>query len=48
VLTQSSMQLEELIGKYLVGQGDAGKAGDKPKPENPQPNDKNVQPNEKK
>jgi phospholipid/cholesterol/gamma-HCH transport system substrate-binding protein len=28
VLTQSSMQLEELIGKYLVG-GDAGKAGDK-------------------
>jgi phospholipid/cholesterol/gamma-HCH transport system substrate-binding protein len=30
VLTQSSMQLEELIGKYLVG-GDAGKAGDKSK-----------------
>jgi phospholipid/cholesterol/gamma-HCH transport system substrate-binding protein len=28
VLTQSSMQLEELIGKYLVG-GDAGKSGDK-------------------
>lgn len=28
VLTQSSMQLEELIGKYLVG-GDAGKNGDK-------------------
>ena len=28
VLTQSSMQLEELIGKYLVG-GDAGKGGDK-------------------
>jgi phospholipid/cholesterol/gamma-HCH transport system substrate-binding protein len=27
VLTQSSMQLEELIGKYLVGQGD------KPKPD---------------
>jgi len=26
VLTQSSMQLEELIGKYLVG-GDAGKSG---------------------
>ena len=25
VLTQSSMQLEELIGKYLVGQGDAKK-----------------------
>jgi phospholipid/cholesterol/gamma-HCH transport system substrate-binding protein len=31
VLTQSSMQLEELIGKYLVG-GDAGKAGAKPDP----------------
>ena len=30
VLTQSSMQLEELIGKYLVG-GDAGKPGDKSK-----------------
>jgi len=30
VLTQSSMQLEELIGKYLVG-GDAGKSGDKSK-----------------
>lgn len=36
VLTQSSMQLEELIGKYLVGQGDKkpdapnDKAGDKP------------------
>jgi phospholipid/cholesterol/gamma-HCH transport system substrate-binding protein len=28
VLTQSSMQLEDLIGKYLVG-GDAGKSGDK-------------------
>ena len=28
VLTQSSMQLEELIGKYLVG-GDAGKSSDK-------------------
>jgi phospholipid/cholesterol/gamma-HCH transport system substrate-binding protein len=28
VLTQSSMQLEELIGKYLVG-GDAGKGGEK-------------------
>jgi phospholipid/cholesterol/gamma-HCH transport system substrate-binding protein len=28
VLTQSSMQLEELIGKYLVG-GDAGKPADK-------------------
>ena len=39
VLTQSSMQLEELIGKYLVGQGDAGKPGDK-KPEATQPNDK--------
>jgi phospholipid/cholesterol/gamma-HCH transport system substrate-binding protein len=30
ILTQSSMQLEELIGKYLVGGGDAAKtAGDK-------------------
>ena len=29
VLLQNSMQLEELIGKYLVG-GDAGKAGEKP------------------
>ena len=29
VLTQSSMQLEELIGKYLVGQGDSAKTGDK-------------------
>ncbi|MBS0584100.1 MAG: outer membrane lipid asymmetry maintenance protein MlaD [Proteobacteria bacterium] len=30
ILTQSSMQLEELIGKYLVGNGDAAKnAGDK-------------------
>ncbi len=28
VLTQSSVQLEELIGKYLLG-GDAGKSGDK-------------------
>jgi phospholipid/cholesterol/gamma-HCH transport system substrate-binding protein len=28
VLTQSSMHLEELIGKYLVG-GDAGKGGEK-------------------
>ena len=36
VLTQSSMQLEELIGKYLVGQGDAGKASDK-KAESPPP-----------
>jgi len=36
VLTQSSMQLEELIGKYLVGQGDAGKTGDK-KAESPPP-----------
>jgi phospholipid/cholesterol/gamma-HCH transport system substrate-binding protein len=31
VLTQSSMQLEDLIGKYLVG-GDAGKGGDKGAP----------------
>ncbi len=30
VLTQSSMQLEELIGKYLVGSGDSGKPGEKP------------------
>ena len=30
VLTQSSMQLEELIGKYLVGSGDSGKPADKP------------------
>ena len=29
VLTQSSMQLEELIGKYLVGGGDTAKPGDK-------------------
>ena len=29
VLMQNSMQLEELIGKYLVGQGDAGKPSDK-------------------
>ena len=29
VLTQSSMQLEELIGKYLVGSGDSGKTGEK-------------------
>jgi hypothetical protein len=33
------MQLEELIGKYLVGQGDASKPGDK-KPDATQPNDK--------
>jgi phospholipid/cholesterol/gamma-HCH transport system substrate-binding protein len=31
VLTQSSMQLEELIGKYLVG-SDSSKTGDKPAP----------------
>ena len=31
VLTQSSMQLEELIGKYLVG-NDSGKPGDKKDP----------------
>jgi phospholipid/cholesterol/gamma-HCH transport system substrate-binding protein len=37
VLTQSSVQLEELIGKYLVG-GDAGKGGDKAaKPANAAP-----------
>jgi len=33
LLTQSSMQLEELIGKYLVG-GDAGKKGDDKTPAN--------------
>ena len=36
ILTQSSMQLEELIGKYLVGSGDkpgAGKADDAAKPQ---------------
>jgi phospholipid/cholesterol/gamma-HCH transport system substrate-binding protein len=35
ILTQSSVQLEELIGKYLVGSGDkagADKSGDAPKP----------------
>lgn len=35
ILTQSSMQLEELIGKYLVGSGDkpgADKPGDASKP----------------
>jgi len=44
VLTQSSMQLEELIGKYLVGSGDSGKPTDKtapPKPDaQPQPETK--------
>ncbi|HEX6834346.1 MAG TPA: outer membrane lipid asymmetry maintenance protein MlaD [Rudaea sp.] len=39
VLTQSSMQLEELIGKYLVGSGDAGK-----KPDAQQGGDKNAAP----
>lgn len=39
VLTQSSMQLEELIGKYLVG-GDSGKAGDKSKSDAAAPADK--------
>ncbi|MBS0566305.1 MAG: outer membrane lipid asymmetry maintenance protein MlaD [Proteobacteria bacterium] len=36
ILTQSSMQLEELIGKYLVGSGDkpgAGKPDDAAKPQ---------------
>jgi len=37
VLTQSSMQLEELIGKYLVGNGDSGKPGDKPAAKTDQP-----------
>ncbi|MEP6939440.1 MAG: outer membrane lipid asymmetry maintenance protein MlaD [Rudaea sp.] len=36
VLTQSSMQLEELIGKYLVGSGDTGKAADKTQPPKPE------------
>ena len=47
VLTQSSMQLEELIGKYLVG-SDSGKAGDKnaPAPSAP-PADKTTKPQEK-
>jgi phospholipid/cholesterol/gamma-HCH transport system substrate-binding protein len=40
VLTQSSMQLEELIGKYLVG-SDSGKPGDKSAPaQTPPPADK--------
>ena len=38
VLTQSSMQLEELIGKYLVG-GDAGKGADKTQPGKPEESD---------
>jgi phospholipid/cholesterol/gamma-HCH transport system substrate-binding protein len=43
VLTQSSMQLEELIGKYLVG-SDSGKPADK----NAQtPADKSTKPQEK-
>ena len=41
ILTQSSMQLEELIGKYLVGQGDskpgAAKADDASKPDASKP-----------
>ena len=41
ILTQSSMQLEELIGKYLVGQGDskpgAAKADDAAKPDASKP-----------
>ena len=48
VLTQSSMQLEELIGKYLVG-NDSGKPGDKNAPQNGQPPaaDKSTKPQEK-
>ena len=51
VLTQSSMQLEELIGKYLVG-NDSGKPGDKNAPANAQtpaspPADKTTKPQEK-
>ena len=51
VLTQSSMQLEELIGKYLVG-NDSGKPGDKNAPAQPAagtapPADKSTKPQEK-
>jgi phospholipid/cholesterol/gamma-HCH transport system substrate-binding protein len=51
VLTQSSMQLEELIGKYLVG-NDSGKPGDKnaaaqPPASTPPPADKSTKPQEK-
>lgn len=46
VLTQSSMQLEELIGKYLVG-GDAGKGGDKAAAK-PDAKSDAIQPNDKK
>src|SRR6201995_5972793 len=45
VLTQSSMQLEELIGKYLVG-SDSSKPGDKNAPA-PAPTDKSTKPQEK-
>ena len=51
VLTQSSMQLEELIGKYLVG-SDSGKPGDKNAPAqqpaaSTPPADKSTKPQEK-
>jgi phospholipid/cholesterol/gamma-HCH transport system substrate-binding protein len=46
VLTQSSMQLEELIGKYLVGNDSSKKDGDKSTPPTPAstPADKNAKP----
>jgi phospholipid/cholesterol/gamma-HCH transport system substrate-binding protein len=37
ILTQSSMQLEELIGKYLVGGGDAPGGNKSAKPATPEP-----------
>lgn len=51
ILTQSSMQLEELIGKYLVG-NDSSKPGDKTAPAQPAagtppPADKSTKPQEK-
>jgi phospholipid/cholesterol/gamma-HCH transport system substrate-binding protein len=48
VLTQSSMQLEELIGKYLVGNDSSKQGGDKNAPQTPAqptpPADKNAKP----
>jgi phospholipid/cholesterol/gamma-HCH transport system substrate-binding protein len=46
VLTQSSMQLEELIGKYLVG-SDSSKPGDKNAPAAAPTGDKSTKPQEK-
>ena len=50
ILAQSSVQLEELIGKYLVG-NDSGKSGDKNAPAQPAttppPADKSTKPQEK-